>query len=65
MSPLLFYIGEDILAKLIDYQGGVRKVNRTEAKLGVLVPFILLHADDIIIFCKANRNNVMLLYDNF
>lgn len=65
LSPLLFSIGEDILARMINYQGGIRRVARAEAKLGVLVPSNLLYADDIIIFCKATRDNVLLLRDIF
>lgn len=65
LSPLLFSIGENILAKMMDYEGGIRRVIRTEAKMGVLVPSTLLYADDIMIFCKANTDNVLLLRDIF
>lgn len=65
LSPLLFSLGEDILAKMIDYQGGVRQLRRAEAKLGVLVHSNFLYADDIMIFCKATRDNTLLLRDIF
>lgn len=63
LSPLLFSIGKDVLARMIDYQGGIRSVVHAEAKLGVRVPTNLLYADDILIFCKATRDNVLLIRD--
>lgn len=63
LSPLLFSIGEDVLARMIDYKGGIRSVQSIEAKLGVLVPSNLLYADDILIFCKATKENVPLIRD--
>lgn len=65
LSPLLFSIGEEVLARMIDYNDGFRKIMKAEAKMGVLVPTNLLYADDILIFCKATRDNVLLLRDIF
>lgn len=49
LSPFLFAIGEDVLARMISCQG-IRRVINVEAKLGVLVPPNLLYADNILIF---------------
>lgn len=43
----------------------MRRIDRAEAKLGVLIPSKLLYADDIIIFCKATTENILLLRDIF
>lgn len=50
---------------MFNYQGGIRKIKRAEAKLGVLLPSSLLYADDILVFCKASRENVLMLRDIF
>lgn len=65
LSPLLFAIGEDILARMINYEGGIRYISRVEAKMGMLVPSNFLYADDVIIFCQATKDNVLLLRDIF
>lgn len=43
------------------YQGVSWKIERAEAKIGVLLPPSLLYVDDILIFCKATRENVIIL----
>lgn len=65
LSPLLFAIGEDVLAKMFNYCGGIRWLIRAEAKLNVRLPLSLLYADDILVFCKATRENVLMLSDIF
>lgn len=65
LSPLLFAIGEEVLAKMMDYRGGIRSIAPIEAKLGILVPTTLLYADDVMIFCKATHENVLLIRDIF
>lgn len=40
-------------------------MERAEVKLGVQLPSSLLYADDILIFCKATINNVILLNEIF
>lgn len=65
LSPLLFAIGEDILAKMLAYQGGIRRITNASAMLGVAVPSTLLYADDILIFCEATKDNILLIRDIF
>lgn len=62
LSPLLFAIGEEVLARLIK-DGGENRVSRAVAKLGVEVPSSLFYADDIMLFCQATRNNVYQIRD--
>lgn len=65
LSLLLFAIGEDVLCRMINYAGGIRHIERIEAKMGVRVPVDFVYADDILIFCKASQGNVLLLHDIF
>lgn len=65
LSPLLFAIGEDVLARMMVYRGGIRFIKPMEAKLGVAVPITLIYADDVMIFWKATRENILLLRDIF
>lgn len=58
LSPLLFAIGEEVLAKLITYK-------ELKSNLGVTVPTSLFYADNIMIFCMATKKNVQLIRDIF
>lgn len=65
LSPLLFSIGEEVLSRMMTYKGGIRWLQPAEAKMGVLVPSALLYADDIMVFCTATKENVLLIKDIF
>lgn len=50
---------------MLVFRRGIRHICPIEAKLGVLAPIILLYTDDIMIFCMAIKDNILLIRDIF
>ncbi|KAL8486523.1 hypothetical protein ACS0TY_023277 [Phlomoides rotata] len=61
LSPLLFCIAEDVLARLIDRAVVDNEFHPAFALNNFTCPAYLLYADDILGFCKASRRNTRCL----
>ncbi|KAL8484907.1 hypothetical protein ACS0TY_027271 [Phlomoides rotata] len=61
LSPLLFCIVEDVLARLIDRAVSLQTFHPAFALNRFYCPTYLLYADDILIFCEASRGNARCL----
>ncbi|KAL8522427.1 hypothetical protein ACS0TY_012539 [Phlomoides rotata] len=62
LSPLLFYVAEEVLARLFDLVLGNLEIQPAMASSGLRCPSYLLYVDDVLIFCKATRANVRCLH---
>jgi len=65
LSPLLFYIVEDVLSRSISnlvQQGSVELIKGSISKY---VPSHSLYADDIMIFCKGKTSSIHALMQLF
>ncbi|KAL8527709.1 hypothetical protein ACS0TY_005524 [Phlomoides rotata] len=61
LSPLLFCIIEDVLARLIDRAVVNNEFHSAFALNNFTCPAYLMYADDILVFCKASRWNAHCL----
>ncbi|KAL8513125.1 hypothetical protein ACS0TY_019345 [Phlomoides rotata] len=61
LSPLLFCIAEDVLARLIDRVVYHRYFHPAFALNRFCCPTYLLYAGDVLVFCKASRGNARCL----
>lgn len=65
LSPLLFCIAEEVLSRGILDLVAQGKLSQMQASRNNLVPSHCLYADDILIICKVNINNVKHIMELF
>jgi hypothetical protein len=65
LSPLLFYIAEEVLSRAITLACDTGKLRPMSYCRGVQLPTHVLYADDAMIFCKATKSNICCILHIF
>ncbi|CAL0332867.1 unnamed protein product [Lupinus luteus] len=61
LSPILFCLAEDVLSRGITKLLSERKISTISGPKGIQTPSHVLYADDIFIFCKVKRREILQL----
>lgn len=65
LSPLLFCLAEEVLSRSLSKLVQDGKLQLMAGPRGIQVPSHVLYADDVMIFCKGTKQNLMTLMDLF